>query len=146
MQMSYILAKALKLSAILKDVLNEVRLLKLKHSAVCGVVYGCPDAEVMDQPGYWFERHGDLLEAGCSATDHKWRMKCDGFQWIADAHRNCSSTGNQSINQSINFALNHRFMYIKYFLKLKITQVKYTQRGVFKSIYASCYKIEKSLL
>jgi len=59
----------------------------------CDTVYGCPDAEAMAQPGYWFKRHGSHLEVGCTASDDTWWLKCDGFYWIGEANRNCSFTG-----------------------------------------------------
>lgn len=58
------------------------------------VVYGCPDAEAMAQPGYWYKRHGDQLEVGCTTGDVTWWLRCDGFNWVGSApSRNCSIAG-----------------------------------------------------
>ena len=79
----------------------------------CDAVYGCPDAEAMAQPGYWFKRHGShQLEVGCTTSDDTWRMKCDGFNWIGDTQRNCSTTGN--IQATGTSALFHYFSLVRY--------------------------------
>jgi len=59
----------------------------------CNAVYGCPNAEAMSQTGYWFKRHGNRLEVGCTSSDDSWWLKCDGFNWTGEAHRNCSTAG-----------------------------------------------------
>jgi len=75
--------------------LEKVEMMITSHCLSClrDIVYGCPDAEALEQPGYWYKRHGNQLEVGCTTGNDRWRLTCDGFNWIGESHRNCSIAG-----------------------------------------------------
>jgi len=75
----------------------SVHLTCLHRCVLLCPVYGCPDAEALAQPGYWFQRHGNQLEVGCTTGSDRWWLNCDGFDWIGgDSQRNCSVAGRVS--------------------------------------------------